>query len=675
MRFVKVSWTFLVYNVSFVVEARKYLHVLLTSLFHLSCFRFYFRFWKSYVKENCMLLDHLGFCLQRMSFKLLSKIIWLWSEVQSREDCKRMNCMAFMIYHKAKRIQKVVSSWGQLCKDGNISFLNFSTTAAAFSGSVGESVYKQSISCNDHAVVTLSDLEIVLSSHFHMLSSCFHKLQGHLASQILLLSNLKSSLDEARTTVFHLQLQIKSAETDHSEKKSEYSARVANLTEENTNLKDSILRAENAASFANESQKGAWIALQQISGSFQILQAKYSSSLEQLSLFQQENSKCIADEYTTESAVSLLENKFGALEALLFQALKCAETESGYLVSRSKSEIDILQYENSKLLKKYEESLAAFLISDAQHVLANNEVRRMRHELSQAEQLHVEIKSLFETEELKKINSLARDIYVAQYLDQLENYTGYQCEQLDRLMLSTRIAFNHDYQMIKATAMDAVKVGRAIYFELKAANEEQLLLKEELSVCQEHLIKAAKATALIRRKTVRVGGGYDYVGKEFLDLYQYAASCWWGNAAGIDSRNMCDETVNSSRKQIQDTRIALPDHNSCTGTRPALYSATFHTFALPGLGVSKSTKKVVNTTTQHSEDSDALGMPLVECDVRDTMLKNFPVTLQQKQNSPPSEQPWKCKSPSSSRTANCAEISSLLDTIEFRLRGLISLDH
>jgi hypothetical protein len=314
-----------------------------TSIF----LRHFYQKWQRFVNMGISLQHQLNTCMKRCAFKLLSNAVCLWSDMHSRCSHQRVNCLALMRMHTLRKLQKVLTSWSHSCSIENITVLQYLSTSGT-SDSQDEWVRQQF--CNAHAVVTLDDLEVVLSSHCHFLSSCFHRLKDYLASQITIVSNLNCSLDAERSTAHILQMRIDNSEIIHKEKITEFSTLLANLSKENSSLKESLACSQQEASFANESQKGAWIALQQISKSLQSLQEKYSLSLEKLSLSQQETTKYFAYQYKAESALNLLESQMKALEALFNQALKNAETESGFWALRSSLEIRTLQHENDEII-------------------------------------------------------------------------------------------------------------------------------------------------------------------------------------------------------------------------------------------------------------------------------------------------------------------------------------
>jgi hypothetical protein len=391
-------------------------------------------------------------------------------------------------------------------------------------------------------VILCDDVVQHMDGFLSSLSKCFRGCKESFSNQARQICVLLSRIDLERGESARLRLQLEHREQAHGDLEASLSARLDAIGLEKEELLKSVSLLQCEAAFANESQKAAWTALQQMSITLKGAQNRHAASLEGISSLQDQLRAYSSKEARVDS---MLGNVEAQVEKLLFiSEAALRHLAEDFLVSNSRNAVmlESLKTENVRLQEQCWGMQSAFQTADAQHVLANIELRKMRQAVKAAEDRYAALKLLEARHEGMNSIITSRNLQLTQYLENIADNMDFHFEHLELSMTAIQTAFSSDYQLIRATAMDAVKVGRAMYKELCASQDEQALLNAlaELTACRLHLVQAAKVIGGMGQKSTRVGGGYDYVtvAQEFLDLQRYVASSWWGKAqaAGLDPR-------------------------------------------------------------------------------------------------------------------------------------------
>ena len=423
------------------------------------------------------------------------------------------------------RSRRALQFWGRHCGALQVSLLPFPS---------GDRV------CYSEGVLSLpavlvDDVVQYLDSILPCLTNCFRACEESFLRQVGQISSLSDLLACERRESSRLRSHIENMERVHDELVASFSERLASASMERDELSKSVSRFQGEAAFASESQRAAWTSLQQMAAALKDLQGKYSICLERVCVLQRRVTECSSHHAVQDSLLGRIEQQVERLIRSSEAASRQIADELCGAQARAAEALGDLRSQNRRLREQCSDAQAAFRISDEQHVLANMEVRKMQQRVREAEEKYAALTLHLDN---VRMNGFARDIQAKMFLENVVTALDCRFDELDNVMVATRVAFNHDYQLIKATALDAVRVGRAIYKELRAAQDEQALACGELSSCRQRLVRAARAIAALGPRSARVGGGYDYVPHELLDLHSYAASSWWGKAAGLDPRQI-----------------------------------------------------------------------------------------------------------------------------------------
>ena len=595
-----------------------------------------------------------------------------WRIVCKTSRSNRAKLKSVQIRSATSKLHKFLDWWACIAHFKPVSLVCFSQSCCE---PVAADIIKYDKSL---PVVACDDIVRYFETRLDILLNCLDQCKEKASRRWHQLSVPTFALDSRKSHLDSIKLQIKNRSQISPDMQQDLQNQIMNLTHEREEFLKAISRLEGEATFANESQKSAWIAVQQMSFSLQLLQEKYSTNLEKHRCLQQQFTEIAAHVFSVESALKSLEHLAEHLSSISTAAQLQFEKQVWLSNSQNYALIKALKHENIKLHAECVEIQAAFQISDAQHVMANNEIRRVLQELKAAEDRCFNLREQLACHERSRALGDARDLRIAMFLEHMERTFYCQCEQLENLMVAARIAFDHDYQMTKAIAMDAVKLGRAIYLELCAAQTEQTLLNKELSICRQHLISVAKVTAKIGRKSTRVGGGYYFVGKEFLDLHRYAASSWWGKEAGLDPRLFhADDDANSGHygRQPYISHSSLISNERGTVKNPQQQKLPTNQSLKTGVTPkeadlpveSKSSPSVLDIISQHSHPS------LSAFDATVTQTWTIPVHASHNENSSDGQEREELEGTAAhtQEAFNSKDFGLKLVCIEQRLRGLI----
>ena len=595
-----------------------------------------------------------------------------WRIVCKTSRSNRAKLKSVQIRSATSKLHKFLDWWACIALFKPVSLVCFSQSCCE---PVAADIIKYDKSL---PVVACDDIVRYFETRLDILLNCLDQCKEKASRRLHQLSVPTFAPDSRKSHLDSIKLQIKNRSQMCPDMQQDLQDQIMNLTHEREEFLKAISRLEGEATFANESQKSAWIAVQQMSFSLQLLQEKYSTNLEKHRCLQQQFTEIAAHVFSVESALKSLEHLAEHLSSISTAAQLQFEKQVWLSNSQNYALIKALKHENIKLHAECVEIQAAFQISDAQHVMANNEIRRVLQELKAAEDRCFNLREQLACHERSRALGDARDLRIAMFLEHMERTFYCQCEQLDNLMVAARIAFDHDYQMTKAIAMDAVKLGRAIYLELCAAQTEQTLLNKELSICRQHLISVAKVTAKIGRKSTRVGGGYYFVGMEFLDLHRYAASSWWGKEAGLDPRLFhADDDANSGHygRQPYISHSSLISNERGTVKNPQQQKLPTNQSLKTGVTPkeadlpveSKSSPSVLDIISQHSHPS------LSAFDATVTQTWTIPVHASHNENSSDGQEREELEGTAAhtQEAFNSKDFGLKLVCIEQRLRGLI----